>query len=127
MQQASDHELEIMKVVWANDGTAVYAEIATGLEAKGNSWTKNTITTLLSRLVDKGMLKASKTGRRNSNLYKAVVSENEYQANQTVRFVNKVFEGNAKGLIAALVENEMIPENDYEELQKYLRSGGKSE
>ena len=126
MQQASDYELEIMKIIWANGGAALYAKIVTDLEARGNSLTKNTTTTLLSRLVDKGMLKTSKSGQRNSNIYIAVVSESEYQVDQTTRFVDKIFEGNTKELITALVENDMIPQNDHEELLKYLRSGGKS-
>ena len=52
MQQVSDYELELMKVIWGNGGTALYAEIVEALEKKGMAWTKNTIITLLSRLID---------------------------------------------------------------------------
>ena len=117
MQQVSDYELELMKIIWANKGTALYAEIVTGLESKNLNWTKNTIITLLSRLVDKGLLKTSKTGRR--NIYKSIVAENEYQADQTVHFLNKIFEGNTKGLVAALIEKDLLSSGDYEELKNY--------
>jgi len=119
MQQASGYELELMKIIWANGGTALYAEIVAGLEAKGNSWTKNTIITLLSRLIDKGMLTTSKTGRK--NIYQAIVAANEYQADQTARFVDKVFEGSTKGLVAALIEQDMLSSTDYEELQRHWK------
>jgi len=123
MQQASDYELELMKIIWANGGTALYAEIVAGLEVRGNSWTKNTIITLLSRLIEKGILKTSKTGIRNSNMYIAVVAENEYKSDQAMRFVDKIFEGNTKGLVAALIENNLLSPTDYEELKNHWSGG----
>ena len=123
MQQVSDYELELMKIIWGNNNTAMYADIFSALEAKGTPWTKNTIIALLSRLIDKGLLKISKTGRR--NIYMAIVSESEYQAYQTTRFINKIFEGNTTGLVSALIENKLLSENDYAELQKYWKGGEK--
>ena len=123
MQQVSDYELELMKIIWGNNDTAMYADIFSALEAKGTPWTKNTIIALLSRLIDKGLLKISKIGRR--NIYMAIVSENEYQADQTTRFINKIFEGNTTGLVSALIENKLLSENDYAELQKHWKGGEK--
>lgn len=117
MQQISDYELELMKVIWANGGTALYAEIAASLSSKGMEWTKNTIITLLSRLIDKGLLKTSKIGHRNK--YTAVVSEDEYQSSQTETFLYKVYEGNAKGLVSALIQRDLLSAADYEDLKKY--------
>ena len=117
MQQVSDYELELMKIIWAKNGTAMYAEIVEGLSVNGNNWTKNTIITLLSRLVEKGLLKTSKTGRR--NIYTSIVAENEYQADQTKHFLNKLFGGRTRGLVATLIENDMLSSKDYEELKSY--------
>ena len=36
MQQASDYELELMRVIWENGGSALYAEITAALEKKRN-------------------------------------------------------------------------------------------
>jgi len=123
MQQVSEYELELMKIIWSNGGTALYAKIFTSLETKGNSWTKNTIITLLSRLVEKGMLSISKTGRK--NIYKAIVAESDYQADQTAHFLDKVFDGNTKGLVASLIEKDMLSSSDYDELQKYWKDSDK--
>lgn len=57
IQQVSDSELELMKIVWANGGTALYAYIMEELAKIGRTWQKNTVITLLSRLVEKGLLK----------------------------------------------------------------------
>ena len=64
LQQVSDFELELMKIIWENGGTALYSEITTALDKKGLSTTKNTIISLLSRLAGKGYLATNKIGRR---------------------------------------------------------------
>lgn len=120
--QISDYELELMKIIWNNGGTALYAEIVAGLESKGNSWTKNTIITLLLRLIEKGMLSSSKTGNRNT--YAAIVSEAEYQTVQTQNFLEKIYEGSAKGLVSTLIQKELLSAKDYEELKKHWEGSG---
>lgn len=122
-QQVSDFELELMKIIWENGGTALYAEITEVLEKKGISTTKNTIISLLSRLVDKGYLTTNKIGRRNK--YTALVSVEEYQAMQTTTFIDKIYEGNAQGLVCTLIQKKLISAEEYDELRKYW--GGESE
>lgn len=117
VQQVSNSELELMKIIWANGGRALYVQILDGLSKAGFTWQKNTIITLLSRLVEKGLLKTNKIGRRNE--YTAVVSEADYQAEQTQALLNKLYEGSAKGLVAALIQREMLSTEDYEELKKF--------
>lgn len=117
MQQISDYELELMKVIWNNGGTALYAEITAALSEKGMDWTKNTVITLLSRLIDKGLLRTSKIGHRNR--YTSIVSSSEYQTSQTENFLNKVYEGNAKGLVSTLIQKDLLSDADYEDLMKY--------
>ena len=115
--QISDSELELMKVIWAEGGAALYARSMDCLAASGCTWQKNTVITLLSRLVEKGMLKTSKIGRRNE--YAAIVSEAEYQAAQTHTFLDKLYEGSAKGLVATLIQSSLLSAEDYEELRRF--------
>lgn len=121
MQQVSDYELELMKIIWANGGTALYADIVKALEDRGTPWTKNTIITLLSRLASKGFLKTSKTGFRNQ--YIALVVETDYQELQTKTLLDKLYEGNAKGLVSTLIEKDMLSPEDYEDLRKHWKGG----
>lgn len=122
IQQVSDFELELMKTIWGNGGSALYAEIVQALEAKGTPATKNTIISLLSRLIKKGYLSSKKSGRQNT--YTALVTETEYQAAQTETFLNKVYEGNAEGLISTLIQKDLISADDYEKLKKHWGGGG---
>lgn len=121
MQRISDYELELMKIIWINGGTAIYAEIVKALEDKGMPWTKNTIITLLSRLIDKGFLKTQKTGFRNK--YISIVSETDYQETQTKSFLDKLYEGSAKGLVATLIQKDLLSPEDYEDLKAYWKGG----
>lgn len=123
-QQISDFELELMKIIWENGGTALYAEITAALEEKNLMATKNTIISLLSRLVEKGYLKTNKIGRRNQ--YTALVSATQYQTVQTTNLIDKIYEGNVKGLVATLIQNNLIYPEDYEELKKYWEEGNKN-
>lgn len=123
-QQISDAELEIMKVVWANGSKpTLFAYLTDELAAKGKSWQKNTLITLLNRLVNKGFLKAKKIGRRNE--YTALVSEAEYQTTQTKNFLQKIYEGNASELVSMLISGDLLTENEYEELRRLLEKGSK--
>jgi len=122
VQQISDAELEIMKAVWAReDGPVLFASLMEELAARGKPWQKNTLITLLNRLVNKGFLKARKTGRRNE--YTALVSENEYQTVQTKCFLDKIYEGSAKGLVSNLIQGDLLLDEEYEELKRLLEKG----
>lgn len=121
VQQVSDFELELMKIIWQNNGTALYAEITEALDKKGMTATKNTIISLLSRLVSKGYLTTNKIGRRNR--YTALVSASEYQEAQTTAFIDKVYEGNVSGLVSTLIQKNMVSPEEYKELKKYWEGG----
>lgn len=122
IQQVSDSELVLMKIIWVEGGKALYARIMEKLDELGYQWQKNTVVTLLSRLVEKGLLGTNKIGRRNE--YRALVSESDYQAAQTKTFVNKLYEGDVKELVSTLIQREMLTPEDYEELRRYWENGG---
>ena len=87
VQQISDTELEIMKIVWGNpEDVTLFPYIMDGLAAKGKPCQKNTLIVLLSRLMNKGFLSAKKIGRRNE--YTMLVSETVYQTAQTQIFLD---------------------------------------
>ncbi|MDE7017353.1 MAG: BlaI/MecI/CopY family transcriptional regulator [Lachnospiraceae bacterium] len=126
VQQISDAELEIMKVVWANGGEPTFfAYLTDELSARGKPWQKNTLITLLNRLVNKGYLKAKKMGRCNE--YTPLVSETEYQTAQTKNFLDKIYEGNVKGLVSNLIMGDLLAEGEYEESRQILEKGREKE
>nr|WP_290100909.1 BlaI/MecI/CopY family transcriptional regulator [Enterocloster clostridioformis] len=123
VQQVSDSELELMRIIWAKGGRVLYAQIMDDLMAAGSRWQKNTVITLLSRLVEKGLLKTNKIGRRNE--YAALITEADYQALQAEKLIDKFYEGNAKGLVSTLIQRDMLTSEDYEELRKFWEEGNR--
>ena len=122
LPQLSDTELEIMKIVWGNpEKITLFTYIMDGLAARGRPCQKNTLIVLLSRLMNKGVLSARKIGRRNE--YTALVSETEYQTMQTKNFLDKIYEGSAKGLVSNLIMGDLLADEEYEELKKLLEKG----
>jgi predicted transcriptional regulator len=122
LQQLSDAELEIMKIVWENPSkVTLFPYIMEGLAARGKPCQKNTLIVLLSRLMNKGYLNAQKIGRRNE--YTTLISETEYQTAQTKNFVNKIYEGNVNDLVCNLISGDLLSEEEYLELKKLLEKG----
>ncbi|MGY3777682.1 BlaI/MecI/CopY family transcriptional regulator [Isobaculum melis] len=115
--QVSNSEYVLMKIIWANQNKAFYSEIVEALEKENFTWKKNTILTFLARLVEKKVLATNKVGRKNE--YYALVSEEEYIARQTKSFVGRVYEGNVKGLVSTLIQQDLISSNDLDELQSF--------
>ena len=119
IQQISESELVLMKIIWNNGGTALYSHIMEELERDSNEWKKNTVLTLLSRLVEKGFLRTAKIGRRNE--YKAVVAESEYQAAQTQNFLDRVYGGNVRGLVSTLLQQDILSEEEMKEIEAFWK------
>jgi BlaI family penicillinase repressor len=116
-QQISEAEYEIMKIIWENDGEIMFSQLMEILDEQKSLWKKNTVLTFLARLVDKKVLEIKKIGRRNK--YIALQTEKEYMEQQTHDFLGRVYEGDAKGLISTLIQNNMVSEKDLKELETF--------
>lgn len=120
-QKLSDAELEIMRIAWAAQEPVLFAFFLDELAARGKPWQKNTLITLLSRLTKKGYLTVKKIGRRNE--YTVLVTERQYQTNQTRNLLDKVYEGNVRGLVSNLISGDLLTIEEYEELKLLLEEG----
>ncbi|MEL7130583.1 MAG: BlaI/MecI/CopY family transcriptional regulator [Pseudomonadota bacterium] len=116
MIQISKAELEIMKVLWANDGLGA-SEVHEAL-AESQDWTSRTVKTLLSRLVDKGALTTEQDGRR--YLYKTALKEGDYKTRAARQFIDRMFSGRAAPLIAHLADGRGLTDDDIADLEKLL-------
>ncbi len=124
MQQISESELVLMKIIWKNEGRALLSFIMDELAREQNEWKQNTVLTLLSRLMKKKYLKIQKIGRRNE--YIAAITEQEYQSELTHDFINRVYEGNVKNLVTSLLENTLT-DSDWKELDTFWKEKRKNE
>ena len=113
-KKLSESEKEIMELLW-DRGSMTASEVFRALSGDGRKYT--TVATFLTRLVKKGFLRCTKDGGQ--NLYAVAVGREDYLAEQTDEFVNDMYDGSAKDLIACLCK-EKVSSEDYGELMRLL-------
>ena len=106
-----------MKVLWGRAPLSAM-EIINAL-AGTEDWHPNTIKTLLSRLHKKRALGVEK--QKNLYLYRPLVSEAECVKLESESFLQRVFGGSVKPLLAHFVEKQPMSSEDLDELRKILR------
>lgn len=112
----SDSELEVMHILWREGRPLSFTEIRMELE-NNTKWSKSTIQTLVVRLRDKG---AIRTHNHYVTLYSPAITEQEYISAEGKLFIDKLFKGSAKKLVASLYENGQLDESDIDELKKFF-------
>ena len=117
IQLMSDAEKEIMKLIWDNGGSIFISELLEKVEESGRGWKRTTVRTFLTRLMEKGLLTAVRRGKNCE--YRAAVTEEEYLSGQARNFVDEVFGGNVKNLLASLLGQEKMGADDVKELQAF--------
>ncbi|MDF2537972.1 MAG: hypothetical protein K0S76_993 [Herbinix sp.] len=118
MNNISDSEWKIMKVIWKKS-PMLGSEIVEELEAD-TGWNPKTIHTLIRRLVAKGAI----TAKKENTYYKyyAAVSEDECVKEETKTFLDKCFNGSLNMLLTNFIKEEKLSEEDIDELQALLNS-----
>lgn len=104
-----DSELKIMNVLWQEgDCTAKYISDVLKDET---GWNMNTTYTLIKRCIQKGAIKRSEP----NFLCHALIPKEEVQEAETNELINKIYDGSADKLFAALIGRKKL---SAEQLQK---------
>lgn len=123
VKKLGEAELEIMQVIWEANAPVTSSFILKELQER-RKWRLSTLMTSLSRLVDKGFISCDRaTG---NNLYSSIISENDFKAEESKSFLEKLYHNSIQNMVAALYSNKAISDSDMNELRKYLDElGGK--
>lgn len=116
-KKISEAEWEIMKVLWRKAPLCAQ-EVAEQLGAK-TSWNPKTVKTLINRLVAKQVLSFKKTGRL--HFFYPLFSETQCTLEASESFLDRVFGGSIKPMLAQFVKHRKLSPQDIAELQKILR------
>lgn len=115
----TDAELEIMKVLWENEESDLNT-IIEKLNTKEEK-NKNTIKTLLRRLMLKGSVKSKKIGLKDT-VYIPMVSKNKFLETQNESFLKKLYNGKTNNLLLNFVENQKVSKQELQKLIDILES-----
>lgn len=113
----SDTEWEIMRIIWMRHPLTAN-EVIERLAATDSGWHPKTARTLLARLVRKRALGYEARGR--TYVYSPLVSEEDCVATASESFLDRVFGGSLKPMLAHFVERQKLTRKDLQELEKLL-------
>lgn len=116
MKRLPDAELEVMQAIWEYEPPVSRAQIDVVLQ-ESHPMALTTLLTLLSRLSEKGFVKIEKEGR--SSKYYPLVTRQEYLAQQSNRFLQKLCGGSLSVFVTALCDSGLTKE-ELEELRSLL-------
>lgn len=116
IRRLSDAELIVMQVIWtfstALSGSRIVAEVQ-----KSEDWADTTISTLVTRLVDKGFLMTTKQGHK--RYYAPLIDKQQYLRYATSGFLSRHYENSLSGLISTFA-NGRLSQEELEELEKIV-------
>ncbi|MCI8617159.1 MAG: BlaI/MecI/CopY family transcriptional regulator [Clostridia bacterium] len=112
--EITNAELEIMNVLWEKSPITLN-EIVESL-SKEEAKNKNTIKTLLYRLVEKESVISKTTLNQKRNLFEPAISQKQYQRRENENFLQKLYHGSTNKLLLNFVEEKKISKKDLQEL-----------
>lgn len=113
-KKLQDAELKVMNVIW-REGEAPARHVAEVLKEE-TGWNVNTTYTLLKRCIEKGAVERREPGF----LCRALISKEEVQRTETDKLIDKVFDGSADKLFAALLGRKKLPPEEIEKLKAII-------
>lgn len=109
-----DSELKVMDILWKEgDKPAKYvADVLT----KELGWNKNTTYTLIKRCIKKGAIERSEP----NFMCHALIPKEEVQEAETNELINKIYDGSADKLFAALLSRKNLSAKQIEKLKQIV-------
>lgn len=114
--QISDAEWQAIKIIWAKSSCTAQ-EVIDQLVPLTN-WSPKTIRTLLARLVKKGALGIDTSDRLYH--YYPIVKEEECIKAKSRHFLDRIYGGSLKLMLARFIEQENLTREQMEELRRIL-------
>ncbi len=124
MKRLPDAEFSVMRAVWESEIPVSTAELKNKLDEE-KIWNMSALQTVLSRLEEKGFLHSEKNGR--NRFYTPLVTEEEYLADESRSFLERIGGKGLTSLVAAMYDNKNISDEELDDLRKFIdsrRKGG---
>lgn len=117
-QRLPDSELDIMLVLWNGTPPMTRPEIEKVINKK-KSLAPTTILSLLTRLEAKKFVEVTKQGKM--NLYTPLVSQSDYQANESQSVLEKLYGNSLKKFVTSLYQGKKMSSEEVEDLSNFLK------
>lgn len=109
-----DSELKVMDVLW-REGNTTAKHIAAVLKEEVG-WNVNTTYTLIKRCIKKGAIERTEP----NFMCHALIPKEEVQEAETNELINKIYDGSADKLFAALLGRKKLSKEQIDKLKKMV-------
>lgn len=109
----SPAEAEIMELLWEG-GEKTNRELLFCLNTDGRDWKRQTLNTLLTRLIAKNLVK------KNGHKFMAEISKQEYNSAQAQSVLETMYNGSLANFIMTLTGGNQLSEEEAATLRKLL-------
>ena len=117
-QRLPDSELDIMLVLWNGTPPMTRPEIEKVIN-KNKNIAPTTILSLLTRLEAKKFVEVTKQGKM--NLYTPLVSQSDYQANESQSVLEKLYGNSLKKFVTSLYQGKKMSSEEVQDLSNFLK------
>jgi len=121
-KRVSESEKLVMEILW-QESPLSSSDIVSRLSDQ--SWNEKTVKTFLNRLVKKKVLSYQKDGRR--YFYSPLVEREDFLAQESSGFLQKVFKGDMQELLATFVHNKQLSQKELDYLRALLDDSDSAE
>ena len=116
----SELQIALMRVLWRRGETST-ADVAAEL-ADERGLKHTTVATVLTRLEKRGVVAQRREGRQ--LFYRALVGEGQVRRSMVADLIGSLFGGDARQLVAHLVQESEIAPGDLAKVRRRLARGG---
>lgn len=115
-QHVTASEWKIMELLWQGPETLMemVAQLGTSM-----NWSKSTVTTMIRRMTDKGLITYETEGR--TKIFRAAVSREDVVARETDSLLDRAYRGSIGMMLSAMVSHKNLSKADIDELYAILK------
>jgi predicted transcriptional regulator len=116
-QDLTSAELEVLRTLWER-GPATVRQVLEHLEVRGRQLAYTTVLTFLTRLEQKGFVRADK--KNIAYVYRAKVSRRRVTKSRLRTLLEELYDGAAAPLVLQLMQEERFTRDELEQLQRLI-------
>ena len=115
-QAVTQSEWQIMELLWEQPRTlmemvSILADIV--------GWSKSTVTTMIRRMTDKGLIVYDTDGR--TKIFRSAVSRDDVVSRETHSLLDRAYQGSIGLMLSAMVHHKDLTKADIDELYAILK------
>ena len=115
-QAVTQSEWQIMELLWEQPRTlmemvSILADIV--------GWSKSTVTTMIRRMTDKGLIVYETDGR--TKIFRSAVSRDDIVSRETHSLLDRAYQGSIGLMLSAMVHHKDLTKADIDELYTILK------